>query len=128
MNIVFSDYLTKPYAHVVVFLVVTFVIFVLIRPREANALYTIGGVVYVLFILTNSGLIYFAPNTWTYFFLSLLFSVIYIVVFSFLSSMYIRLANVDGSRESGMIFLVIIYHPIALLLVVFVKWLVSGPT
>ena len=126
MNIAFNDYLTKPYAHVVVFIVLTFAILVLVRPRDANALYTIAGVVYVLFVLTNSVLIYFVPNTWTYFFMSLLFSVIYIVVFSFLSSLYIRMADVDGSGESGMIFLVIIYHPIALLLVVFVKWLVSG--
>ena len=125
MNFAFSEYLTKPYSHCVVFLVLTFLILVLIRPKDANVMYTIAGVVYVFFILTNSVLIYFTENSWSYFFISLLFSVIYILAFSVLSSLYVRLADVDGSGESGMIFLVIIYHPVALLLVMGVKWLIA---
>ncbi len=125
MNFAFSEYLTKPYSHCVVFLVLTFLILVLIRPKDANVMYTIAGVVYVFFILTNSVLIYFTENSWSYFFISLLFSVIYILAFSVLSSLYVRLADVDGSGESGMIFLVIIYHPVALLLVMGMKWLIA---
>ncbi|ELR69374.1 hypothetical protein C900_05064 [Fulvivirga imtechensis AK7] len=33
-----------------------------------------------------------------------------------------ELLKLKGSGESGMIFLVIIYHPFLLLLVVFLKW------
>lgn len=125
MNLFISGYLLKPYAHVIVFLVVTFVGFILLRPKDANALYTMAGVIYVVFILANSVLIYFAQNTWPYFFVSLLFSLIYLMAVSLLSSLYIQMAKVDGSGESAMMFLVILYHPVVLLLVIFVKWIIS---
>lgn len=123
MNLAVDEYLLKPYAHVVVFLAVT--VFVLVRSRDANAVYTRAGVVYTIFILANSILLFFVQNTWSYFITSLLFSVIYLVAASLLCSMYIKLAKVEGSGESAMIFLVIIYHPVALLLVIALKWLVG---
>jgi hypothetical protein len=125
MNLLVNAYLLKPYAHVVIFLAVTVAIFVLLRPKDANALYTMAGVVYAVFILTNSILIFFAQNTWTYFFTSLLLSISYILAVAPLSSIYIRMAKVEGSGESAMMFLVIIYHPLAMLFVIFLKWIMS---
>ncbi len=125
MNLLVNAYLLKPYAHVVIFLAVTVAIFVLLRPKDANALYTMAGVVYAVFILTNSILIFFAQYTWTYFFTSLLLSISYILAVAPLSSIYIRLAKVEGSGESAMMFLVIIYHPLAMLFVIFLKWIMS---
>lgn len=125
MNLFLSGYLLKPYVHVIVFLVVTFAAFLLLRPKDANALYTMAGVVYVAFILANSVLVFFAQNTWSYFFISLLFSLVYLMAVALLSSLYIRLAKVEGSGESATMFLVIIYHPAVLLLVILVKWIIS---
>lgn len=125
MSVFINEYWLKPYAHAIGFLVLNLLIFVLMRPRNANALYTIAGVVYVVFILTNSILIFFAPNTWSYFFTSLLFSVIYLFFVAPLCSLYIRIANLDGSGESAMMFLVIIYHPFALLVVIGLNWLIA---
>jgi len=125
MNPVVNEYLSKPYVHVVVFLAITLAVFVLLRPKDANVLYTMAGIVYAVFILTNSILIFFTQHTWSYFFISLLFSIIYIVAVVLLASMYIRLAKVEGSGETAMMFLIIIYHPLAMLLVVFVKWIIS---
>ena len=88
-------------------------------------MYTITGVVYAVFILTNSILIFFGQNIWSYFFTSLLFSLIYVVVIALLSSLFMSMAKVEGSGESAMMFLIIFYHPFALLLVMGVKWIVS---
>lgn len=125
MNFSISEFLSKPYGLAIGFLVVMLFIFVLLRPKNPNTLYTIAGVLYVIFILANSVMIFFAENTWSYFFISLLFSLLYLFAVELLTSTYIRIARADGSGESAMIFLVIIYHPFVLLLAILVKWVIS---
>jgi len=118
-------YLSAPYTHAVVFLLITAVLFVLARPGNANALYTSAGVVYAVFILVNSIMIYYAESIWTYFFTSLLFSIVYLVAVELICSTYVRIAKVAGSGESAMVFLIIIYHPIVMLIVLLVKWIIG---
>ena len=125
MSVAINGYLSRPYFHVLVFLAISFAVFLLLRPKDANSLYTMAGVVYAVFILVNSLLIFYAPNTWSYFFTSLLFSLIYLLAIALMASMYIHLAKVEGSGESAMVFLVIMYHPLALLLTIFLKWIIS---
>ena len=125
MNLVLDEYLLKPYAHVVLFLAITIVVLALPPAKNANVVYSRAGVIYALFILVNSIVVFLSPDTWSYFFISLLFSIIYIVVVSLLCSSYIKLTKVQGSGESAMVFLVIIYHPVALLLMIAIKWFVK---
>ena len=113
---------TKPFFQMAVFTALSVVLLLLLRPKNVNAVYNTTGVIYAIFILVNSIVVVFAARHWPYFFSSILFSVLYVVTVSFLAPLYIRLARLDGSGESGMIFLVIIYHPFALLLVIFLKW------
>jgi hypothetical protein len=65
----------------------------------------------------------FIVNIWPYFFISLLCSVGYLLVVSFLAPLLIQLQRAEGSGESAMIFLVIIYHPFILLLMFLAKWM-----
>ncbi len=98
-------------------------IFIILRPKQEDSVWVIAAVTYLAFIFINSVLIWTAESTWSYFFYSLLFSVLYLVVVNFLVQLYSQQANTEGSGESSMIFLVIIYHPFLLLLMIFIKWI-----
>lgn len=117
------EYLGKPLIQVLVFTFLSVVVIAISRPKDANAVYTIAGIVYIAFILVNSFYIVFIPNVWTYFFYSMLFSLLYLLIISIIIPGYINIAKIMGSGESGMIFLVIMYHPVAALLVIFLKWI-----
>jgi hypothetical protein len=43
-----------------------------------------------------------------------------------LVSLLIKALKVDGSEESAMIFLFIIYHPVILLLVILLRWIIRS--
>jgi hypothetical protein len=113
----------RPLYQAMFFLVLTIVLYALIRPGDAEKMWVIAGILYITFILTNSILFWPAGTAWSYFFNSLLFSVVYLVVIGGVVKVYSNLFKVEGSGESGMIFLVIMYHPFALLLVMLLKWL-----
>lgn len=125
MNLFLSGYLLKPYVHTLVFVAVTLAVFGLLRQKDADGVYTVAGIAYGAFILTNSVLMYLAQSSWSYFFTSLLFSITYIIAIAIVSTIYIRIAKIPGSGESAMVFLIILYHPAVLLLVMAVKWAVS---
>lgn len=113
----------KPLYQLIFFTLVTIVLLIIIRPGKTDTLWTIAGVLYALFILTNAVMVCFQVNVWPYFFYSLLFSVLYIFIAGGITSAYTGITNVEGSGESGMIFLVIMYHPFGLLIMIFLKWL-----
>jgi hypothetical protein len=117
------DFIQKPIGQLVAFITATLLILLIVRTRTAETLWTMAGVIYILFILTNSLLIWKAEQPWLYFFISLGLSVLYILLISLITKAYEAVIHVHGSGESGMIFLVIIYHPVTLLLVVVAKWL-----
>ena len=125
MSVAINGYLSRPHVHVLIFLAISLAVFFVLRPKDANSLYSMAGVVYAVFILANSILIFYAPNTWSYFFTSLLFSLVYLLAIALMTSMYIHLAKVEGSGESAMVFLVVMYHPLALLFMIFLKWIIS---
>jgi cation transporter-like permease len=81
---------------------------------------------YIAFILTNAVFLLFEDSTWTYFFISLASSLLYILVAGSLVSLLIRVLKIRGSGESAMIFVSIIYHPVILLLMIFVKWIIRS--
>jgi len=124
MILVLSEYISKPLYQGLFFLVFTFMILLLTKPSSADKTYTFSGILYGLFILTNTIFLFFTENTWTYFFYSSVFSLIYIFASYLISKIFIRLFNVNGSEESSMIFLAIMYHPPLLLICMFIRWLV----
>ncbi len=119
----FIEFIQKPYGQLATFLSLTLLVLIIVRPRQAEPLWTMAGLFYICFILANAIFIWRAEHQWLYLLYSLGCSVAYILIISGLTSAYTSIANVDGSGESGMIFLVIIYHPFILLFVIFLHWL-----
>lgn len=118
----FIDFIQKPYGQLATFIAVTILMLILVRPRQAEPLWTMAGLFYIFFIVANAIFIWTSDHQWLYLLYSLGCSVAYILIMSGLTSVYSSIANVDGSGESGMIFLVIIYHPFILLFVMFLNW------
>ena len=117
------EFIVKPYFQVLAFLLLTFIVLFLKKRGDTNSAYNTAGIIYILFILINSIIVCFVPHVWPYFFYSLLFSFLYLLTIGILMPVYLKFTKTEGSGESGMIFLVIMYHPIALLIVIFIKWL-----
>jgi hypothetical protein len=123
MGSILLNSIYRPWYQALFCIVLMLVLVAIIRPDKEDSLWVIAGLSFVLFMLLNSAMIWASPTQWTYFFLSLLISVAYLFAANVIVTGYVSSFNVKGSGESSMIFLVIIYHPFALLLVMFVKWL-----
>ena len=116
--------LYKPFYQTLFFFVITLLSLVFINPKAEN-LWTTSGVIFGIYILVSSLFIFIEPNEWRYFFTTLGFSLLYLVLLGVSIQLLISLRNIPGSNEGSMIFLLIIYHPISLLLCISIKWIVS---
>ncbi len=122
MTEIIFELLQKPFVQMLLFLCLTILSVLIIKPKDCDKTWNIAGIVFIGFILVNSILICIATNSWSYFFYSILFSLLYLIIISILIPALINLLEVEGSGESAMIFLFIIYHPVCLLLMLFLKW------
>mgnify|MGYP001250918149 CR=1 FL=1 len=116
------ELLQRPFVQMLAFVLLTIPAISIIGPKSADHAWTIAGFIYIGFILVNSILICFASHSWSYFFYSLGFSVLYLVSIFIVITILIRLFKIEGSGESAMTFLFIIYHPVLLLFILFLKW------
>ena len=116
----------QPLYQVALFLVITLITVPFLSPKNANAIWNTAGILYIGFILTNAVLFWFADGTWSYVLISLGYSLLYILVAGVLVSSLIRVLKIPGSGESAGIFIFIIYHPLILLFIVFLKWIVRS--
>jgi hypothetical protein len=105
----------RPLYQAAFFILIMVLMFLGVRPAKSETLWMMAGATYALFILLNAIMIWFSDSRWTYFFVSLLVSVAYLIVANSLIKGYSNFFKTDGSDESSMIFLVIMYHPVALL-------------
>ena len=112
----------KPAYQAFFFILLTIVLALIIRPRSAEKVWVMCGVMYCFFIVTNSVLSFWAAEVWSYFFLSLGFTLLYLILIAVIVKIIVSALKLAGSEESAMIFLVVIFHPVALLLVLFLKW------
>lgn len=119
-----QDYIGRPLLQIVFFTLLSAVIMPIARPKNADSVYAIAGGIYAAFVVVNSILLFFAPRTWPYFFQSMLASIIYLLVAALLAAMYLSITKTKGSSEGAMVFLVVLYHPPALLLAIFLQWAV----
>ncbi len=123
MASILLDSIYRPVYQAILCIVLMLILCTIIRPTKVDTLWVIAGLSYIFFILPNSIMIWFTTTPWTYFFISLFVSVGFLFVANLIVTGCSSLFNAKGSGESSMIFLVIIYHPFALLLVILVKWL-----
>lgn len=117
--------LSRPLYQSIFFILITLIIAPFLKGKPANAFWNFAGVLYIGFILVNSVFLLFEESVWKYFFISLGLSVVYVLIAGTMIEFLIKLLKVEGSGESGMIFLFVIYHPVVLLVIIFGKWVVQ---
>lgn len=113
----------KPIYQGLLFILLSIMATLIANPKKADTIWVIGGLVYCFFILANAVLAFFTTNTWHYFFISLGVSLLYLVVIAIVVNIFTNVYRLKGTEESAMIFLVIIFHPLVLLLSIFLKWI-----
>ncbi len=117
------EFLQKPFIQALFFIFLTIVAVLVIKPKTIDKTWTLAGIFFISFMLVNALLIWVAADSWSYFFYSFLFAVLYLCSISVILPALIKLVKIEGTAESAMIFVFIIYHPVLLLFVLFIKWL-----
>lgn len=116
------ELLQRPFVQGVLFVLVSILLTLVTGRKSAEQAWTLAGYVFMAFILVNSLLILAAGDAWRYFFYSLACSVLYLVCIAVSMPVLIKLLKMQGSEEAAMVFIYIVYHPLLLLLMVFLKW------
>ena len=87
--------------------------------------WNVAAFTFGLFLIVNAGLLWIADSPWRYFFYSIGFAVGYLLLIAIIVPGLLKVLQLKGSGESAMAFLILIYQPFALLLVMLVKWIVT---
>jgi hypothetical protein len=112
----------NPFVQVLLFVLLTVMLVVIYRPKNSDKTWVLAGLVFIGFMFINSIGICTAHNVWTYFFYSLGYSMLYLVSIAVVVPVLIKILKIEGTSESAMIFIFIIYHPFFLLIMGFLKW------
>lgn len=115
----------KPTYQALLFLVLTTILIFILQPKSADAAWVIAGNTFAVFLVVNAALQWVATSPWRYFFYSIGSGVGYLLVIAIIMSALYKILHLKGSGESSMYFLILIYQPFALLLVMLVKWMVT---
>ncbi|MEJ7644669.1 MAG: hypothetical protein WKF87_08735 [Chryseolinea sp.] len=118
-------FIQKPGYQALLFSLLTPILILIIQPKSSETAWLIAVYTFVVFLLVNAAFLWFADGPWRYFFYSIGFALAYILFVAVMMPGVLRLLRLQSSEESAMAFLVVIYQPIALLLVMFVKWMVT---
>lgn len=115
----------KPAYQALLFLLITPVLIFVIQPRSADKAWVIASILFFLFLVVNAGMLWFDDKPWRYFLYSIGFMIAYLLIISLIMDGLLKVMKLDDSGESSMAFLVIIYQPFVLLLVILAKWAVT---
>jgi len=115
----------KPAYQALLFLLLTPILIFVIQPKSADGAWLIATYAFVGFLLVNAGLLWFYDSPWRYFFYSIGVAIVYLLLIAIIMKGMLKLLHLQGSEEGAMAFLIIIYQPFALLLVMLIKWMVT---
>jgi hypothetical protein len=115
----------KPAYQAILFLLLTPIVIFVLQPKSADVAWTIAALAFALFLLVNAVMLWFDDSPWRYFFYSVGFAVGYIVIIGVVMPYVLKVLRLTGSQESSMAFLILMYQPVALLLVMLIKWVVT---
>ena len=118
-------FIQKPAYQALLFLLLTTILIFIIQPKSADKAWLIAVYAFVLFLIVNAGLLWFDDSPWRYFFYSIGFALAYVLFIAIIMSGLLKVLKLKDSGESAMAFLVLIYQPFILLLVMVVKWIVT---
>ena len=118
-------FVQKPFYQVLLFSLSTPIIIFVIQPKTADKAWLIAAYIFFVFLIVNAGMLWFDDNPWRYFFYSIGFALVYLLFIAIIMSAMLRFLHLESSGESAMAFLMLIYQPFALMLVMLVKWIVT---
>ncbi|UXP30607.1 hypothetical protein N6H18_09595 [Reichenbachiella agarivorans] len=117
------ELLQRPFVQYSLFVVLTILSILLTIPKNADTTWILAGYIFIGFIVVNSIFLGFAAHNWSYILYSLGFSILYLASIAGIVPGLIKLLKIEGSDESAMIFIFVIYHPISLLCMMGLKWI-----
>ena len=115
----------RPVYQALIFLLLTPLFVFVIQPKTADMAWNIAAYTFFLFLIVNAALLWFDDSPWRYFFYSIGFAIGYLLVIAIMMQGLLKVLRLEGSEESSMAFLTLIYQPFALLLVMLAKWIVT---
>ena len=115
----------KPGYQSLLFLLITPILILVIQPKSADMAWVIAAYIFGLFLIVNAGLLWFDDSPWRYFFYSIGFAVGYLLFIAIIMAGLLRVLQLKSSEESAMAFLILIYQPFTLLLVMLAKWITT---
>jgi len=115
----------KPLYQAFIFLLLTPILVLVLHPKSADTAWLIAVYAFVAFLIVNAGMLWFDPSPWRYFFISLASAVGYILLIAIIMPGVLKILRLQSPQESAMAFLIVIYQPIALLLVMLVRWIAT---
>ncbi len=118
-------FIQKPIYQALLFLSLTPILIFAIQPKSADMAWLIAVCTFALFLIVNAGLLWFDDSPWRYFFYSIGLAVGYIFLIAIIMPALLKVLKLKSSEESAMAFLILIYQPFALLLVMLMKWIVA---
>ena len=125
MNSILQLLIETPVYQALLFVVLTPILILISRPKTAERAWSLAAYVFAVFLISNSVLLWFNASPWRYFFYSIGCALGYLLLMAIIMRILIRVLRLERSEESAMAFLIIIYQPVALLLVIGVKWIVT---
>ncbi len=114
----------KPAYQALLFFLLTLALILILQPKNADKAWLIAAYLFIFYLVMNAGLLWFDNSPWRYFFHSISFTVAYLLLVAFTIPVLLKLLQIQGSGESAMAFLLLIYQPVALLIVMLAKWMV----
>ena len=118
-------FIQKPAYQALLFFSLTPILIFAIQPKSADMAWLVAVCTFVLFLIVNAGLLWFDDSPWRYFFYSIGLAVVYLLFIAMIMPGMLKVLKLKSSEESAMAFLILIYQPFALLLVMLVKWIVT---
>lgn len=115
----------KPAYQALLFLLLTPILIFIIQPKSPEMVWNIAAYVFAFFLIANAVMLWFDDSPWRYFFYSIGFTIGYLLLIAMIVQGLLKVLQLKGSEESAMAFLIIIYQPFALLLVMVAKWVVT---
>ncbi len=117
--------LRNPAYQALLFLLLTPILIFVIRPKIVDKAWSIAALAFALFLIVNAVMLWFDDRPWHYFFYSIGLAVGYLLIIAVIIQGLQKVLKLEGSGEGAMAFLILIYQPFALLLVMLAKWIVT---
>lgn len=118
-------FLKKPAYQALLFFLLTPALILILQPKNADKAWLIAAYLFIFYLVMNAGLLWFDNSPWRYFFHSISFTVAYLLLIAFTMPGLMKILQIQGSGESAMAFLLLIYQPVALLIIILAKWIVT---